>query len=219
MSLRVVGEGVAAPAFTQIFSAGSSEGFAQAPFFLAAVISLLSLLVRQCAASLPSKVTRGYFCNGYFCNMSLMLDLTLAFHCAFLWVDVTKEVVNMRASCKRSSPISNRIFMTHITRTAGKFPRGPCVLNMTKNACILEVVRTPGVTVVRSFQILYTWAYLGCAAQSAHRQLFSELGCSSMPERYSSSLQIAHHSSKSQVRVVNVHQVTVAGIFVLHNKH
>lgn len=46
MSLRVVGEGVAAPMFTQVFSAGSSVGFEQAPFFLAAAVSLVSLAVR-----------------------------------------------------------------------------------------------------------------------------------------------------------------------------
>eukprot|EP00903_Cladosiphon_okamuranus_P016910 g15589.t1 len=45
MSLRVVGEGVAAPMFTQAFSTGSSAGFEQAPFFLAAVVSLISLTV------------------------------------------------------------------------------------------------------------------------------------------------------------------------------
>ncbi|CAM9256889.1 unnamed protein product [Scytosiphon promiscuus] len=45
MSLRVVGEGVAAPVFTQVFSAGASVGFEQAPFFLAAVISLIGLAV------------------------------------------------------------------------------------------------------------------------------------------------------------------------------
>ncbi|CAN0474484.1 unnamed protein product, partial [Ectocarpus sp. 12 AP-2014] len=33
MSLRVVGEGVAAPVFTQVFSAGASVGFEEAPFF------------------------------------------------------------------------------------------------------------------------------------------------------------------------------------------
>eukprot|EP00752_Nemacystus_decipiens_P005146 g4669.t1 len=45
MSLRVVGEGFAAPLFTQVFSAGSSAGFEQAPFFLATAISLVSLMV------------------------------------------------------------------------------------------------------------------------------------------------------------------------------
>ncbi|CAM9626616.1 unnamed protein product [Ectocarpus fasciculatus] len=45
MSLRVVGEGVAAPVFTQVFSAGASVGFEEAPFFLATAISLISLAV------------------------------------------------------------------------------------------------------------------------------------------------------------------------------
>lgn len=46
MSLRVIGEGIAGPIFTQVFSAGSSAGFEQAPFFLATVFSLVSLTVR-----------------------------------------------------------------------------------------------------------------------------------------------------------------------------
>lgn len=46
MSLRVIGEGIAGPLFTQIFSAGSSAGFEEAPFFVAAIISVVGLTVR-----------------------------------------------------------------------------------------------------------------------------------------------------------------------------
>lgn len=46
MSLRVIGEGVAGPLFTQIFSASSSAGFEEAPFFVAAIISVVGLTVR-----------------------------------------------------------------------------------------------------------------------------------------------------------------------------
>lgn len=46
MSLRVIGEGVAGPLFTQIFSASSSAGFEEAPFFVAAIISGVGLTVR-----------------------------------------------------------------------------------------------------------------------------------------------------------------------------
>lgn len=47
MCLRVMAEGVAAPVFTQVFSADSAVGFGQAPFFLAAIISLVSVSVRN----------------------------------------------------------------------------------------------------------------------------------------------------------------------------
>lgn len=47
MSLRIIGEGVAAPIFTHTFSAGASVGFEQAPFFLAVVFSFVSLAVRM----------------------------------------------------------------------------------------------------------------------------------------------------------------------------
>lgn len=46
MSLRVLAEGIAALMFVQVFSAGSSVGFEQAPFFLAAGVSLTGLAVR-----------------------------------------------------------------------------------------------------------------------------------------------------------------------------
>lgn len=46
MSLRVIGEGIAGPMFTQIFSAGSSAGFEEAPFFAAAIVSAVGLTVR-----------------------------------------------------------------------------------------------------------------------------------------------------------------------------
>lgn len=46
MSLRVMAEGIAAFMFVQVFSAGSKVEFAEAPFFLAAAISLVGLAVR-----------------------------------------------------------------------------------------------------------------------------------------------------------------------------
>ena len=46
-SLRIIGEGVAAPIFSQTFSAGSTVRFEQAPFFLAAIFSFVSLTVRN----------------------------------------------------------------------------------------------------------------------------------------------------------------------------
>lgn len=47
MSLRIIGEGVAAPIFTHAFSSGASVGFEQAPFFLAVFFSFVSLAVRM----------------------------------------------------------------------------------------------------------------------------------------------------------------------------
>lgn len=47
MSLRVVAEGSAAVIFVQVFAVGTSIGFPQVPFFLAAGISLVGLAVRD----------------------------------------------------------------------------------------------------------------------------------------------------------------------------
>lgn len=47
MSLRVVAEGSAAVIFVQVFALGTSVGFPQVPFFLAAGISLVGLAVRD----------------------------------------------------------------------------------------------------------------------------------------------------------------------------
>lgn len=48
MSLRVLAEGSAALVFVQVFAAGSSAGFPEAPFYLAAGVSLIGLVVRGC---------------------------------------------------------------------------------------------------------------------------------------------------------------------------
>lgn len=45
MSLRILAEGVAALIYANVFSAGSSVGFEEAPFFVASAISVLTLAV------------------------------------------------------------------------------------------------------------------------------------------------------------------------------